>query len=1000
MLQSRQKLTVAAIVVAILLTAMARPAVADGEPAADFVKQLRAAGYFDTAIAYLERLDKYPGVDPDFKAATELEKAQTYIDAAVSSRRAADRDTFFLDAEKSLSKFISGPSNPRQSEARLMLGKLQMIRAAQLLSGDADNAKRDEARNSYTAASKTFNEIIDDLKTKIEDMRKEAIDARKEPKKAKLREQYQADYLQAKLNAAESLMLAAKTYDKPGTDAKAILEDALERFAELNKKYSRYPIGVIALASMGQINEMLGKTKEATDNFLDMLDQPEADPLRDAKFLAAAGYIRLQLAEQPPKFDEAIAKTKDIGRQIRPDERTSQAVQEYRVDLAKAYLAKAADKEQKPTDSKRAESDGRQLLLAASKIPGPHNEESKELLAKLGIEEGAAEGPSAEPPKSFDDGLEVTIELLSATENLSESIKLLSEQPETPELKAEIEQITKQLADTRSIAVQTIRAGLGMATSETDTQQLNQARQILAYLLYQQERHRDAAVVGSFLARTARGTPVGLDGGLVALTSLQMLLQEIPDDESDGVITQLDSLGKFLTENWPDDPKANAAQGLRIRLMLKKDDYAGAEALIDAMGEGTERAYFKRLLGQLLWNAAIQSRIDGDDAKAETLTAKADTILAAGLNEIEGNLVDAEAMQAALVLAKILDRQDKSQQALKVLDDEKYGPLKLVDTLGAPNENFSGDLYSTELKVLVKEMLRGDDPAAFLDRMSATMDNLRKSFNGPNAQQELTQTYIRLARDVSEQLEKAAPAKREKLIEVFKVFLNRIAANTQDEPTLRWVAQTLMSMGETSMQPTDVKATGSAAELMNDSIAVLKKLVDNNGDLTTKFLYARALRLVGSYKDSLDVLEGILKDKPTMLDAQIEAAQAYESWAAELGNPNFAYKAYESALVGGRPGPDNKNVIWGWAIISTQAKRNPAFRDKFFESRYHVALCLYLMGKVKKNDATMKKAIKDINQMNTLYPDMGGAQQRDKYDRLLKQIQRDVGEKPVGLPPA
>ena len=69
--------------------------------------------------------------------------------------------------------------------------------------------------------------------------------------------------------------------------------------------------------------------------------------------------------------------------------------------------------------------------------------------------------------------------------------------------------------------------------------------------------------------------------------------------------------------------------------------------------------------------------------------------------------------------------------------------------------------------------------------------------------------------------------------------------------------------------------------------------------LTVDYQLGRAHRLLGQYKASIDALETVLKEKPTMLDAQMEAAQAYEDWAAVVP-PKFAGKAYESALNGAR----------------------------------------------------------------------------------------------------
>ena len=148
---------------------------------------------------------------------------------------------------------------------------------------------------------------------------------------------------------------------------------------------------------LGQINEWLGQKEKALENYLAMLEQPEADGLRDAKFLAAAGYARLKTQETPPKYKEAIERVSPWIREIRPNEKSLPSVQEFRVELAKAYLANASDDSVKRGEAGRAKSEGRQLLQDASKVPGAHSEEVKTLLADLGIQkDDAPKVPTAE----------------------------------------------------------------------------------------------------------------------------------------------------------------------------------------------------------------------------------------------------------------------------------------------------------------------------------------------------------------------------------------------------------------------------------------------------------------------------------------------------------------------------------------------------------------------------------------------------------------------------
>ncbi|MGB7345835.1 MAG: tetratricopeptide repeat protein, partial [Pirellulaceae bacterium] len=767
---------------------------------------------------------------------------------------------------------------------------------------------------------------------------------------------------------------------------------------DIADKYANYPQGAQATLFLGQIQELLGDKAKAIQHYKDMVDAIDADPLRDAKFQAAAGLISMYMGESPPKIQAGIDVGNPLIKGIRPNEKNASSVQSLRLALGKALLAKSVDKDnQKPTDMKRALAEGRGLLNDASKVPGPHADEVKELLAGLGISQEEADLPTAEQPKSLADALDSARTILAATQNIEESLQLLNEKDETDELKKQKEDLTKQLRDTYSIGVQILRAGLGMANSRVDNELLNQARQFLAFTLYRQQQHRDTVVVGTFLAKNSPGTDAGLKGGLMALSSLQHLLADVPADENDGLLLQLEKLGDFLTKTWPDNPDAAKAQGVRIQLLLQKDDFDGAKQLITEMKAGDERGAFQRLLGQLLFNRSLQMRIDGKTEESKAIIDDAGKILQEGLDSISGNLIAGEAMQAAVVLARVFLDQDKSKEALAILDHPKYGPLKLILTQGSPTKSFSGDLYSTTIQAMFAEMIAASDPEPLLKRSEGIMEKLREAYPGKDGQEKLNRIYMRMAQDLSKELKKAPPAKKSKLIAVFKVFLNRMIETTKDDATLNWAAQTLMVMGKEAMQPAQVKATGQAAELIRSAADIFKSQMGD--DLSKRFQYAHALRLSGDYKTALGEFEAILKQNQMMLDAQMEAALAYEYWAPEQKQAALSARVYKAALNGGRPGPNGKNVIWGWGLISKQTNGKKQYRDKFFEARYHVGLCRYMEGKKLGDKKTMEQAVKDITQIEALYPDMGGREQHAKFDALLKEIQRALGDRPTGLKP-
>ncbi|WP_146527260.1 tetratricopeptide repeat protein [Novipirellula artificiosorum] len=992
--------------IVLLFVLFAQSASAEGEPAEDFLKYLRAAGYFDTAITYLDRIDQfpsqYPGVSETLREAIDLEKAQTYIDAAVAARSVEDRDQFFASAETSLADFLKQETHPRVSEARLQLGKLQLVRANQLLLSGASDPKKSLARDSFIAASQTFDTIVENLRGKLKEMQGQKIDANADPQAAALRTQYRGDFLDAKLNAGEARRLAALTYSDPATDGKTLLEEAIAEFKDLSDNYDGFVTGAIALLNLGQSQQAIGDDQAATDSFMRLLEKPDLDPLRDARFQATSGLIQIALAKSPPDYDPAIGRGKAMLADLRMDEKKSPSVLQLKLDLAKAYLVKADDTANtKSAERKTAESEGRQLLNDIQKLPGNHAAESAELLRGLGIEVDDVEMPKAEDPKSLEDALDSAKKLLEISENAQQALTILSQQGgDSSEMQSQRQEFAKQIRDARLIAIQILQRGITMIHSETDRESLNQARQILAYLLYQEERYRDAVVVGSFLARTSPGTQIGMEGGLLALRSFQKLLSEVPEESNGNLVEQIELFGNFLTEAWPGDPQASAAQGIMIRLALRRDDWDQARTLIDKMPEGAERATFDRLLGRLLWNAFIAARQAKHAEEASALLAKAENALRSGIDGIAGERAEAEGMQAALVLAKVYLRQGDSKRALATLDDPKYGPIKLAEALAADDDAFRGDLAATELSTIVERMTsEGGDPDALLSRATAAMEKLQRSFSGAEGQQRLNQIYVGMARGLEEELETAPEAKKAKLIEAFRVILSRIAESSKDPATLEWIMQTLVQLGEAAMAPNDSKATGQAAELLKTAVATSKRLekASQQVPLSVRFQLARSQRLLGQYRDAIDSYEKILQEKPTMLDAQVEAATAYEKWAAEL-QPKVAVRAYEAALNGARPGADNKPVIWGWGKISQLTSRDKKFAEVFFDARYHVALCRFLWGRAAKDTKILNRSESDVTQVAALYPDLGNPAQRAKFDSLLRQIQKAIGKPVTGLP--
>jgi len=163
---------------------------------------------------------------------------------------------------------------------------------------------------------------------------------------------------------------------------------------------------------------------------------------------------------------------------------------------------------------------------------------------------------------------------------------------------------------------------------------------------------------------------------------------------------------------------------------------------------------------------------------------------------------------------------------------------------------------------------------------------------------------------------------------------------------------------------------------------------------------AKSKKGMGDYKVAADFYEAILKESAMLLPVQIEAARLYQDWG---GAAKGQEDNYLRAIVGARPDPNqqNRNTIWGWGVIAKLTAGNAQFREQFHDARYNLALCRYNYA-IAQQDAKKKKeyldmARRDIGFMVGLYPDMGGEVMRAKYDNLARHVQKELGEKTVGL---
>jgi tetratricopeptide (TPR) repeat protein len=170
--------------------------------------------------------------------------------------------------------------------------------------------------------------------------------------------------------------------------------------------------------------------------------------------------------------------------------------------------------------------------------------------------------------------------------------------------------------------------------------------------------------------------------------------------------------------------------------------------------------------------------------------------------------------------------------------------------------------------------------------------------------------------------------------------------------------------------------------------------------LGVKLRMARSERRMGEFKKSIDLLSEILKEKPTLVEVQREAAYVLQDWSAK--KPDYYNLAIRGAKKQKAASGRGENLIWGWATLAVRVQSDKKLSDDFHEARYNLAKCHLEQAKLQTDSAKKKELLhlaeKDILFTASIRPDMGGPDARNKSNSLLKAIQQLLGAKPTGLP--
>jgi tetratricopeptide (TPR) repeat protein len=992
---------------------------------------LRESRYYDLAIPYLEQMREHPDCPAAFKDRIDYEIGVTLLEAADATETVSQRETTLDRATAAIQKFLQEhPTHEMAGPASTQIGRVLLLRGAVRVQQaelpgvtPADkNAKLAEAREFFGQAQSALEGAENRCYEKARELKDLADKDRSERSKQKLEDAY-GELLQARLLLVNIADRRARTNSPDSKEYREQLEAAARRYSELFEKNEERIGGLQARNFEGKVYCDLDQNDKAIGIFREMLTLPDGSgAIRNLKRQALLWLMETLLKANVKKYDEAIevaAKWKDDAL---PNEQTSS--EGLRIQLLAGQACLEAAKALDPKDGKRRDliRSARRYLEFVQRAPGTIRKEAGNLLMDDLL--GATEVSEADP-KTFEEAFEQAnvawLRMLTTDGQMRQATDSKQE-----------EELASQVAAARESAGRYCRLALEMANKQTDLSQVNTVRFYLTFLYFMEDRLYDSAVMGELLAYRYPQSSGARKGAEIAIKAYRKLFdtERRASRDTSFEMAQMQRVAQYVTARWQDDPAAEEAWVMLFDTAVDLQDIEKATEYMEKLPpDSARRAGSELRLGQMYWAQYVRQAMleEGErpgQEELDGLVKKAQETLRQGIDRMSkavdaGGEVGYPLAYSVLALAQILIDAGNAEEAGRWLDDPKIGPMTLIaanNPAVAGRTDFQIDTYKAALRAYV-----GTEK---LDQAETVMRKLEElvGHDDETGASRLTQIYISLGRQLEDLLTRLrAEGKSDQIQKVsqgFEKFLDTISKRERGNSfsSLNWVAQTFSSLAA-GHDPGDGPLPEAAVKYYESAGATYYKLLKNppadmppGGETTIKVQLAVCLRALGRRQDEADpkkaeknftqalgLLVGILKERETRVDVQMEAARTYQELARASGQSSY----YLNAILGGQKQTDGRYLVWGWNGISRRVGSRDEFRPIFYEARYNIALCRMRLAQTQtgaERTETLKLAENDILVTYKLYPSLGGPDWFEKYDALLKAVRRFQGnDNPQGL---
>lgn len=998
-----------------------------------FLEKLRAVGYLDTAGDYLEYLQGSDLVDDEFKKTIPYEKAILLV---ATASRVGDRDQTLALLKQAIKEFknfaTSQPDSPRAIDVRFQitnvytaLAKASIARSQQpgIVQTDAEKEARDYYHKALEEVVETENVVQSSRKT----VRAELSTARKAagrggssqgspaeltPKERQFieqRDKLRTDWMNSELKQAEIIRLTAATYPEGSEERKAQLGKAASAYAELFLKHDGRVIGLYCRLQEGQCLTEMGRYQEAIDALVELIDLGQSEDPRLQQFGLQAVRYTIECYMGQKKYSKAM----QVGQVELNENPRGASVDGIRFFLAKAFVEYATTL----TSDKKSEKE--KLLKQAAKIykgltksksSTQWKQKATESLVAMGaikVEEEESQGE----PKNFDEAFSAAAAAMRQRSILGMAIAKAE-----GDKKIELE---KDLTAENEKAFEYYRLALSMADETSLSAKLKSIQSGLCFLFFQRGDNLRSALIGEYLGRSYPNSKEDKFGTNVALNAWLREYGEAGEDRTFEKM-RIERLAKRLNKRWPGSKEATAANDYLLTFAIQDRNVKEAVQYLEKVpADSTRRGQAQISVGQLLFNRYVRDKNLSDEARpdAESLNAareRAAGFLAEGLKAYDKGLqVDRAALAGAYALSQVSINQNKPLETIGYLENQKYGPLTLVDSKHSliANTDYPLKTYRLALRAYIAALPDfQSDPERqneLVQKAFGIIDKMEKAVGtDADAENRLTKIYVDLGKDLEIQIKELGDegnnAGKSALSGAFEKFLQQIKKRPQATTykTMIWIAETYFTLGKSNSADAK-KADQYFSEAGDVYRRILKRKLYKNPrqEITIQMRLAACLRGQKKFKDALKQLVEILDRKAGNLGAQIQAAETlYDAGSLECDN-------YVKSFLGDEKDEDtDRNVIWGWKKIAQQTASKADMANYFYTAKLYgvrarrkYAECI--RGQSPKRASRLFAAAEgNLLQIYGEYPNLGGPDFVPEFDAEMRLVQQALGKEGVGFP--